>query len=207
MYRFFKRNREAVKKYLLIFFLSIVSIGMVITLAPIPSGDTMRGDSNVLASLGRVNVTTQELQQNIHTRFQNSPLGSDARLVPLVASSVLDDMVLQIALMNQAARIGLEVSDLELRQSLQALPWLYPNGTFVGMDQYQNVIYQQTGLSVPQFEDQVREGLVQEKLRSVVTDGCKLLPRKSGRSSCGGMPRRRLLTSFSIPASSSRLCR
>ena len=35
MYRFFRKNREAVKKYLLIFFLSIVSIGMVITLAPL----------------------------------------------------------------------------------------------------------------------------------------------------------------------------
>ena len=50
MYRFLKRNREAVKKYLLIFFLSIVSIGMVITLAPIPTGDTRRAESNVLAS-------------------------------------------------------------------------------------------------------------------------------------------------------------
>jgi len=178
MYRFFKRNREAVKKYLLIFFLSIVSIGMVITLAPMPTGDTMRGDSNVLASVGRVNVTTQELQQNIHTRFQNSPLGSDARLVPLVAGNVLDDMVLRLAVMNQAARMGLEVSDVELRQSLQVLPWLYPNGTFVGMDQYQNVIYQQTGMSVPQFEEQIRESLVQDKLRSVVTDMVQVTPQE-----------------------------
>jgi len=178
MYRFFKRNREAVKKYLLIFFLSIVSIGMVITLAPIPSGDTIRADSNVLASLGRVNVTTQELQQNIHTRFQNSPLGSDPRLVPLVASNVLDDMVLRLALMNQAARMGLEVSDLELRQSLQAIPWLYPNGAFVGMNQYQDVIYQQTGMSVPQFEEQIRESLAQEKLRSVVTDAVQVTPQE-----------------------------
>ena len=96
MYRFFKRNREAVKKYLLIFFLSIVSIGMVITLAPMPTGDTMRADSNVLGTLGRVNVTTQDLQQTIRTRFQNSPLGSDPRLVPMVASSVLDEMLLRL---------------------------------------------------------------------------------------------------------------
>jgi peptidyl-prolyl cis-trans isomerase D len=178
MYRFFKRNREAVKKYLLIFFLSIVSIGMVITLAPIPSGDTIRADSNVLASLGRVNVTTQDLQQTIHTRFQNSPLGNDSHLVPLVANSVLDEMVLRLALMNQAAKMGIEVSDPELRQSLETIPWLYPNGTFVGMDQYRNVIYQQTGMSVPQFEGQLRESLVQEKLRSVVTDGVQIAPQE-----------------------------
>jgi hypothetical protein len=58
MYRFFRKNREAVKKYLLIFFLSIVSIGMVITLAPIPTGDTSRAESNVLASVGGYSITT-----------------------------------------------------------------------------------------------------------------------------------------------------
>ena len=43
MYRFFRKNPEAIKKYLLIFFLGVVSIGMVLTLAPIPGGDTSQG--------------------------------------------------------------------------------------------------------------------------------------------------------------------
>lgn len=178
MYRLFKRKREAVKKYLLIFFLSIVSIGMVITLAPIPSGDTIRGDSNVLASLGKFTVTTQDLQQSIRTRFQNSPLSNDARLVPLVAKSVLDQMVLQRALTNQAGKMGLEVSDQELRHSLESIPWLYQNGTFVGIEQYQNVVYQQTGMSVAQFEEQLRQSLLQDKLRGVVTDGVQVTPQE-----------------------------
>ena len=69
MYRFFRRNREAVKKYLLIFFLSIVSVGMVITLAPIPTGDTSRVESNVLASIGGSNITTADLQRTIQRAF------------------------------------------------------------------------------------------------------------------------------------------
>ena len=178
MYRFFKRNREAVKKYLLIFFLSIVSIGMVITLAPIPTGDTIRADSNVLASLGGFNVTTQDLQQSIRLRYQNSPLSSDPRLIPLVARSVLDDMVLQRALFNQAGKMGIEVSDAELRQSLSAIPWLAPNGAFVGIEQYQNAVYQQTGMSIAKFEEQFRAGLLMEKLRDVVTDGVQVNPQE-----------------------------
>jgi peptidyl-prolyl cis-trans isomerase D len=176
MYRFFRTNREAIKKYLLIFFLSIVSIGMVITLAPIPTGDTSRAESNVLASFGRLHVTTQDLQQAIQNRFRGSPVGYDARLVPALAGSVLDDMVLQQALIQQAGKMGLEVTDQELSQALQAIPWLYPNGTFIGMSHYQDAIYQQTGMSVPQFENQLRTSVLLEKLRDVVTDGVRVSP-------------------------------
>ena len=51
MYKLFKKNREAVKKYLLIFFLGIVSVGMVVTLAPIPSGDSGSVETNILAEM------------------------------------------------------------------------------------------------------------------------------------------------------------
>ena len=121
MYRFFKRNREAVKKYLLIFFLSIVSIGMVITLAPIPTGDTSRAESNVLASIGGSNITTTDLQRTVQMRFRNSPQMNEAKMIPMVAGSLLDEMVLQRALTSQAKKMGIEVSDAELGQALQSI--------------------------------------------------------------------------------------
>lgn len=176
MYRFFRRNREAVKKYLLIFFLSIVSIGMVITLAPIPSGDTTRAEANVLASLDGANITTQELQQTIQSRFRNSSLGYDSRLVPLVASSVLDNMILQRALLTQAKKLGIEATEQELYQVLQGIPWLYPGGTYVGADRARDLIYQQTNMSPGQFEALLRQSIVLDKVRGVVTDGAQAPP-------------------------------
>ena len=178
MYRFFRRNREAVKKYLLIFFLSIVSIGMVITLAPIPTGDTRRVETNVLASLGGSEITTSDLQRTIQTRFRNSPQMNDSKIISRMAGSLLDDMVLQRALQNQAKRMGIEVSDAELGQSLQTIPWLTQNGTFIGMDRYQDVIYQQTGLSVLEFEAELRDKLMQDKIRGVLTDGVEVPPQE-----------------------------
>ncbi len=170
MFRFFRRNREAVKKYLLIFFLSIVSIGMVITLAPIPTGDTSRRETNVLAEFGGYRISAQDLQQTIQSRLRNSPLGFDPSLVRAVASTVLDDMVLRRALEAQARKLGIEVSDQELLRALQDIPWLYSGGSFIGMDRYQDVIQQQTGMTVSQFETQLRESILQEKMRAVVTD-------------------------------------
>jgi peptidyl-prolyl cis-trans isomerase D len=176
MYRFFRRNREAVKKYLLIFFLSIVSIGMVITLAPIPTGDTTRAESNVLASVGGYTITTQDLSQSIRARFQNSQLGYDSRLVPLVANSVLNDMVIQHALVEQAKKLGVQVSDQELVQALRNIPWLYPGGTFVGVDRARDLVAQQAGMTLTQFESMLRESLLLEKIRSIVTDGVQVMP-------------------------------
>jgi peptidyl-prolyl cis-trans isomerase D len=178
MYRFFKRNREAVKRYLLIFFLSIVSIGMVITLAPIPTGDTRRAESNVLASVGGSNITTADLQRTIQARFRNSPQTNLSRIIPLVAGSLLDEMVLQRALIHQAGKMGIEVSDQELGQALQSISWLSQNGSFVGMDRYQDLIYQQTGMSVMEFEAELRYRLLQDKVRSVVTDGVQVSSRE-----------------------------
>jgi peptidyl-prolyl cis-trans isomerase D len=178
MYRFFRRNREAVKKYLLIFFLSIVSIGMVITLAPIPTGDTSRAESNVLASIDGSNITTADLQRTIQTRFRNSPQMNESKMIPMVAGSLLDEMVLQRALMSQAKKMGIEVSDKELSQTLQSIPWLTQNGSFIGMDRYQDVIYQQTGMSVPEFEAELRNKLLLDKIRGVVTDGVEVPPQE-----------------------------
>jgi peptidyl-prolyl cis-trans isomerase D len=178
MYRLFRKNREAIKKYLLIFFLSIVSIGMVITLAPIPTGDTRRVESNVLASLGGSNITTTDLQRTIQTRFRNSPQMNESRMIPLIAGSLLDEMILQRALLSQAKKMGIEVSDAELGQTLQIIPWLTQNGTFIGMDRYQDVIYQQTGLSVTEFEAELRNKLMQDKIRGVVTDGVEVSPQE-----------------------------
>jgi peptidyl-prolyl cis-trans isomerase D len=178
MYRFFRRNREAVKKYLLIFFLSIVSIGMVITLAPIPTGDTRRVESNVLASLGGFNITTADLQRTIQARFRNSPQANQARIIPTVAGSLLDEMIFQRALTSQAKKMGIEVTDQELGQALQSIPWLTQNGAFIGMDRYQDVIYQETGMSVAEFETELRNRLLQDKIRGVVTDGVEVPPQE-----------------------------
>ena len=176
MFRFLKKNREAVKKYLLVFFLGIVSIGMVITLAPIPTGDTRRMESNSLAEIDGAGITALDLQRNIQSRLRGSPLRNDPRIVAALAGGILDDMVLQRALWGQAKKLGIEVSNQELLQSLQSLPWLYANGSFIGMDRYQDVIQQQTGMTVSQFEAQLREDILQQKMRGVITDGIRVTP-------------------------------
>src|SRR5215469_12867774 len=44
------------------------------------------------------------------------------------------------------------------------------------MDQYQNIIPQATGMSVAQFEAQLRDSLLTDKLKQVITDAVQLTP-------------------------------
>ncbi len=176
MFRLFKKHREKVYKYLLVFFLAIVSLGMIMVFTPLGGGDVQQEQANVLAHIGKVRITTQQLMQQIDSRMQHSSLGQDPHLVPLIAGRMLDNMILQQALTLQAKKMGLEVSDLELRSNLEKIPWLYPNGHFVGMEAYRNVVQQQTGLSTPEFEREVRESLLIQKIQAVVSDGVEVTP-------------------------------
>ena len=176
MFRFFRRYRDAVKKWLLIFFLSVVSLSMVITLAPLPGGNTQM-EVNVLAEVDGDPITTQDLQRSVQSRLRNSPLANNPEMMMRMASIILDDMILRRAVHIEAKKLGIGVTDLELSQDLRtSMPFLYPEGKFVGVERYRDFVSQQAGMTVPQFEAQLREGLLLQKMRAVVTDGVRVSP-------------------------------
>jgi peptidyl-prolyl cis-trans isomerase D len=176
MFRLFSKGRRTVYKWILAAFLSVMALGMVITLTPLGGGDTTQTEANVLASVDGANVTAQDLRQSIDSRLRNSPMGYNAQIVPRIAANVLDQMVLERAMARQARNLGIQIAPQELLQALQAIPWLYDNGKFVGMDAYQNQIQAQTGLTVAQFEAQIRQQLLMDKVRDVVTDAVTVTP-------------------------------
>ena len=176
MFRLFKKHREKVKKYLLVVFLSIVSLSMIIMFTPLGGGNTTEGSADVLASVGGTKITMQDLRQTIDSRLRNTSLGSDPSIVPKIAGTMLDDMVLRQAMVMQAKKMGLEVSQQELMAALEKFPWLYPNGKFIGMTQYQNFVSQEMGVTTEEFEEQIRQSLLLQKIQAVVSDGVSVTP-------------------------------
>ncbi|HUI42368.1 MAG TPA: peptidyl-prolyl cis-trans isomerase [Terriglobia bacterium] len=177
MYRFFRgKNRQKLMKYLLIFFLGIVSLGMVVMLSPLSSSDTTTANSNVLATLGNFQISTQDLQRRVDQQFGNSAFRNNPELMARFAPNVLDAMLQDQAVVAEAGRLGLQVSNQELAEAIRSYPGLSNNGNFIGYDQYQNAIETQTGMTVAQFEAQLRDGLLSDKLRNVVTDAVQVTP-------------------------------
>jgi peptidyl-prolyl cis-trans isomerase D len=97
-------------------------------------------------------------------------------MIPIVAPSVLDELVLQHALVAQAGKLGVAVSNEEVVETLQKMPALYQGGTFVGVERASEIVQQSYGMTLPAFENMIRESLLLEKVRSIVTDGVQISP-------------------------------
>ncbi len=66
------------------------------------------------------------------------------------------------------------MSDVEVRQRILSLPGLMENGVFIGETRYRQLLSNQNPpLSTREFEDQLRSAILQEKLRTSVTGGCR----------------------------------
>ena len=52
----------------------------------------------------------------------------------------------------------------------------FNGGSFIGMDQYAALVQQRFQLTVPAFEELIRQGLLEEKFRKLVTDGISVGP-------------------------------
>jgi peptidyl-prolyl cis-trans isomerase D len=166
-------TRTMLYKIALITFFGIMALGMVITLAPLPSFDSLQTQQNVVAQIGGQNITTEELDKNVRDRLQT---GTGGKFIPQMAAvyarPILDGMILRRALVMQAKKLGLQVTDQEVLKSVQAVPAFYPDGKFVGDAQFQMM----TGMTVSQFLEETREDLLVQKVRSLVTDGVRVTP-------------------------------
>ncbi|MGH9402070.1 MAG: peptidylprolyl isomerase [Terriglobia bacterium] len=175
MIRFFGPNRKKWVKWFLIAALAILSLGMVLTLAPLPSGDEQNvTQANVLAIVNGAQITVQTLQQMVNNQLKSSE--SDPDTVARVANTTLNQMVMQQAMLAEAQKMKLAVSDQELLSALRQNPLFYQNGQFVDMQTYQDRVQQFTGMSVPQFEAQMRQSILLQKLRDTVTDEVQVTP-------------------------------
>jgi peptidyl-prolyl cis-trans isomerase D len=88
-----------------------------------------------------------------------------------VENQILQQMVDERAALAEADRLGIKVSDEEVRQRILATPAFQENGAFIGETRYQQLLrMQRPPMTAAQFEDNVRRSLAVDKLRSSLTD-------------------------------------
>jgi peptidyl-prolyl cis-trans isomerase D len=91
-------------------------------------------------------------------------------LLPFFAQRAADTLINRKLLIVEAERLGLRVSDGELRDELQHgryAPAFFPGGNFVGQTKYEEML-QQASLTIPQFEDAVKNEILFDKLRNLI---------------------------------------
>jgi peptidyl-prolyl cis-trans isomerase D len=84
---------------------------------------------------------------------------------------ILQQLIDEEASAAEAARLGITASDAEVRERIVRMPVFQESGQFVGEARYKDVLrMQRPPLTHLEFEENVRQGLVLEKLRLALTD-------------------------------------
>src|SRR3989454_12789203 len=171
----FLQTPGPVKKYVLGGLLLLICVSMVWYLVPSGGSTGLGGRSQgVVAKVGGEEVTRLQVQrQTTQMLKQQFPRGGAqmAMLMPFFAQRAAENLISQKAILVEAERLGLRVNDQELSDELQHGRYaqaFFPGGSFIGQEAYEARI-QQAELTVPQFEQSVKEEILFDKLRNLVT--------------------------------------
>src|ERR1700756_2770969 len=167
------------KKIVLGGLLLIICAAMVITLVPGGLGSNLgigAPGAGVIAKVAGEDVTTLEVQRQARQMLrQQFPRGGPqtAMLLPFFASRAADQLINEKAVLSEAQRLGLRVTDAELSDDLQhgqlASP-LSPDGN-IARERVGDEFARRNDLSVPQFLQLEKDFLLTRKLRNLIAGG------------------------------------
>jgi peptidyl-prolyl cis-trans isomerase D len=174
----FLQTPGPVKKVVLGGLLTLICGAMAITLIPGGLGSDVIGigtpGQGVVANVAGEQVTALEVQREARQMLrQQFPRGGEqaTMLLPLFAERAAQNLISKQVLIAEAQRMGLRATPEEVRDELQHGRYaatFFPGGNFVGQQQYENML-QNADLSVPLFEQIVKNDILLDKLRNLVT--------------------------------------
>ena len=168
MLDFMRRQRSALKWVwvILIFIFSITLVTLYIPFGDLPNVSI----TNDVASIGRDSVSAHEFQvayRNYIDRMRGQ-LSPEMLRAFRFERQIMDALVTRHVMTEEAKRLGLNASSAEIEQKILENPVFRENGTFIGASRYQAILTQ-NNLTVDQFESEVANEILTEKLRSFVT--------------------------------------
>ena len=131
---------------------------------------------DVIARVGDQEISLTDFQQIYTRQLQAYRLESGGEISEEVLRSLgIDRQILQQMIDGQAAlaeaeRLGLEVSDAEVRERILTLPAFQIDGRFIGEASYRQLLLQQRPpISPGQFEEEIRNEILVDRLQAAVT--------------------------------------
>lgn len=130
----------------------------------------------VIAEVNGEGITVGQFQRRYSAQLQQYRNAYGGQISePMLRQLGIDQQILQSlvdeqAMVVEARRQNLSVSDVEVRQRILSLPAFTENGAFIGESRYRQLLSSQlVPLTTREFEDQLRQAILAEKLRTSVT--------------------------------------
>jgi peptidyl-prolyl cis-trans isomerase D len=166
-------NSQKAKRYVMGGILVLVSASMLLYL--VPNYNTgANGTDAVVAKIGTTEITEAEARRSIQTQTRGQKI--PAEIIPNYVPQMIETMVNDRAMEWEAHKLGLQVSDQDVAEYVrQNMPNLFPDGKFVGKDVYAAMLAQQ-GVTIDQFEADLKRTMLIGKLREVAIEGSVVTP-------------------------------
>jgi peptidyl-prolyl cis-trans isomerase D len=185
MIRFLQSKDNRLVKALFVVIIAAASVSMVVYLIP---GLTAGGgiSANTYAVIyphwysrffaSGETISQEKVSQQARQQLQqrNPQYASNPMIVNLFEQQVGQQLVQQQILLAEAEKLGITANSDDVNNFLhqgQAGQVLFPNGKFIGQDQYTSLIATRFDMSVPDFEESVRHDIIIQRLRAYVTAG------------------------------------
>jgi peptidyl-prolyl cis-trans isomerase D len=154
--------------------LVLICVSMVVTLVPGLVGGADTTSPDTVATVAGQKISLVDVQEQLSQLSQNQSVPEMLR--GLYARQVLDQLVFQSALAVEAQRLGISVTPEEEAERIkQILPMAWAGGVWQ-KDQYVSDVERLTGMSVEQFESSLRNEMLADKFRDMVTAGISVSP-------------------------------
>ncbi|HUS19403.1 MAG TPA: peptidyl-prolyl cis-trans isomerase [Terriglobales bacterium] len=173
MIRFLQNDRG--KKIFAALIVLPLIIAMVMYLGNAFTDAGMSNADGVYANVAGEKITSQQVNDAARRQARDRfPNGVPEMLRPYLNQQAANNLIMQAALVAEAHRMGLKVTDEELREYMKQGELgkaLFPNGNFIGHDQYLSWVQSVIGVSAADFERDMKNQMLLQRLISVVQGG------------------------------------
>ena len=184
MIRFLQTDNR-ITKALLVVIIGAASVSMCVYLIPgLTGGGAATGDtyaviyphwySRFLSTGDTVSQTRVEMVARQQIQQRSPQYADNPMILNFMEQQVGQQLVQQQILIEEADKLGIHATDDDVRQYLHTGPTgevLFPNGKFIGEDQYAALISERLNMSVKEFEDSIKTDITVRRLQALITGG------------------------------------
>jgi Parvulin-like peptidyl-prolyl isomerase len=184
MIRFLQTDNR-VTKALLVVIIGAASVSMCVYLIPgLMAGGSTSADtfavvyphwySKFLSTGEEVSQAKVEQVARQQIQQRNPQYADNPMILNFFEAQVGQQLVQQNVLLQEAAKLGIRATDADVRQYLHTGPTgqvLFPDGKYIGDEQYQALIAQRLNMSVKDFEQSIKTDIIVRRLQALITAG------------------------------------
>jgi len=183
MIRFLQQKDSRIVKAFFIVIIAAASVSMVVYLIPGLSGQGGAAANSYAViyphwysrwlSSGET-VSQEQVDKIAREQLQQQRYPDNPVILGLFEDRVGKQLIQQQILLVEAQRLGIHATTDDVIQYLHtgsAGQVLFPNGQFIGQDNYARLVSERFNLSVPEFEDDVKRDIMVRRLQALITAG------------------------------------